>query len=93
MTLIDSTGFVAGICVILAFYCRRAIPLRGFAIASNLLFIVYAFAQDLAPIAALHLILLPLNLWRLGEVAVRAQGRKLPDFRRLGAGRERPFAE
>lgn len=67
MSLIDAAGFLAGGFVILAFYCTRAIPLRGFAIASNLLFVLYGFERDLAPIAILHLVLLPLNVWRLRE--------------------------
>ncbi len=74
MSLIDVAGFLAGTCVILAFYCKGARPLRGFAIASNLLFIFYAVAQDLAPIAILHIVLLPLNVLRLQE----ALGRRAP---------------
>lgn len=78
MSLIDAAGFLAGLCVILAFYCTGARPQRGFAIASNLLFIVYAVAQGLAPIAALHAFLLPLNLWRLRQVVRSAPATPRP---------------
>ena len=84
MSLIDAAGFLAGGFVILAFYCTRAIPLRGFAIASNLLFILYGVERDLAPIAILHLVLLPLNVWRLREAlspAPRARRSTAPFLR------------
>ncbi len=67
MSLVDAAGFLAGLFVILAFYSTNAATLRGFAIGSNLLFVVYAVERDLAPIAILHLILLPLNVWRLRQ--------------------------
>jgi hypothetical protein len=45
----------------------HAVPLalRAFAIASNVLFIVYAAGSDLAPILLLHALLLPINVWSL----------------------------
>ena len=67
MDFVDVAGFLAGAFVILAFYCTRATALRGFATASNLLFILYGIERDLASIAILHLVLLPLNLWRLRQ--------------------------
>lgn len=70
----DAAGFLAGIFVILAFYSTGAIALRGFAIASNVLFVVYAIEEDLLPIAILHLVLLPLNLWRLRQALEGSRG-------------------
>lgn len=67
MDYIDVTGFLAGVFVVLAFYSTNAIALRGFAIVSNVLFVIYAVDRDLLPIAILHLVLLPLNLLRLRQ--------------------------
>ena len=43
------------------------IALRAFAIASNVLFIIYGAGARLIPIVALHAILLPVNGWSLGR--------------------------
>ena len=67
MDFIDVIGFLAGTFVVLTFYSTKALPLRGFAVTSNVLFVIYAVERDLAPIAILHLVLLPLNLWRLRQ--------------------------
>ena len=37
------------------------------AIASNLMFIAYAWFADLGPVLLLHLALLPMNAWRLWQ--------------------------
>ncbi len=65
MTGVDLIGFAAGGFVTLAFYCRRALPLRLFAITSNVLFVCYAAQAEVLPVLILHLLLLPLNLIRL----------------------------
>jgi hypothetical protein len=39
-----------------------------FAIASNVLFIVYAAGLNLAPILLLHALLLPINVWSLRTI-------------------------
>ncbi len=67
MIWVDWIGVAAGGFVVLAFYARRPMPLRAFAIASNLLFILYAALAGLWPVLALHAVLLPLNVQRLRE--------------------------
>jgi CRP/FNR family transcriptional regulator, cyclic AMP receptor protein len=47
---------------------RTMIPLRIFAIISNLIFITYAGVAGVYPILILHSVLLPLNAWRLREM-------------------------
>ena len=42
--------------------------LRLAAIASNVMFIIYAVLANAWPILALHCLLFPLNLWRLLEL-------------------------
>jgi hypothetical protein len=64
----DVIGLAAGLFVILAFYARSQIWLRGFAIISNLLFIYYALQIKIWPVFLLHAALLPLNLLRLREL-------------------------
>jgi hypothetical protein len=63
----DWIGLSAGVFVVLAFYARRPMRLRLFAIASNLLFILYAGVSGLWPVLVLHVVLLPLNVLRLWE--------------------------
>ncbi|MEM6578053.1 MAG: hypothetical protein AAF678_06140 [Pseudomonadota bacterium] len=69
MQIIDLIGLIAAAFVLLTFYATDLGSLRRFAIASNLLFIVYALSLQLWPICILHCLLLPLNLQRLSEVS------------------------
>ena len=65
---VDIAGYVASFLVFCAFYMKTMIPLRGVAIASNVAFLTYGIAGRLYPIAALHAILLPLNVLRLRQM-------------------------
>ena len=65
--LVDIIGFAASALVFLTFCMPTLLPLRLVAIASNIFFIVYGVAAGLMPIFALHLLLLPMNLWRTGQ--------------------------
>ena len=47
------------------FYTRSVVHLRVLAMASNLMFMAYAFVASVAPVLVLHALLLPLNAWRL----------------------------
>ena len=77
----DLLGFAAAGLVLLTFYVRSGAAMRAAAIASNLLFITYASAQGLLPVLVLHALLLPLNVWRLCELA-NAAGRRRQSFER-----------
>lgn len=72
----DWIGVAAGAFVVLAFYARRPMQLRLFAIASNLLFILYASFVGLWPVLVLHALLLPLNVVRLCEGLRGCPGRQ-----------------
>ncbi|MCG6903346.1 MAG: hypothetical protein LJE68_11770 [Rhodobacter sp.] len=61
-------GLGAGFFVIMAFYMRDQRLLRACAIVSNLLFVIYAASLSLWPVLVLHLVLLPLNAYRLFEL-------------------------
>jgi len=53
--------------VLAAFGMKDMVNLRIVAICSNLAFITYAVMLNLPPILTLHVILLPLNGWRLAQ--------------------------
>jgi len=58
-------GFLASALVLAAFGMKDMVNLRIVAICSNFAFIAYALLLHLLPILVLHVILLPLNGWRL----------------------------
>ena len=68
MTRFDLTGYIASGLVLGAFSMKNMVQLRIAAIASNVAFIGYGLGLDLIPVVALHVALLPLNVWRLWEV-------------------------
>ncbi|MFN7569959.1 MAG: hypothetical protein ACK5TK_00695 [Betaproteobacteria bacterium] len=69
----DVLGYAAAALVFVTFYLRSIVHIRLAAVCSNLLFIGYASSAELAPILVLHAMLLPLNLWRLRELAAGRQ--------------------
>lgn len=64
----EFAGYVAAVLVFLTFYMKTMIPLRVVGICSNGAFIIYGYLGGLYPVLILHLILLPLNAWRLREM-------------------------
>lgn len=58
-------GYVASALVLATFWMKVPVRLRQVGIASNIAFITYGVADHLVPIAILHSILLPINVWRL----------------------------
>ena len=61
----SAIGFIASGLVLAAFGMKDMVNLRIVAICSNAAFIAYALLLDLPPVLVLHVILLPLNGWRL----------------------------
>jgi len=57
----DAIGLAAAVCVLATFCMKSMLALRAFAMASNVLFIVYGASANLFPIVVLHAILLPIN--------------------------------
>lgn len=84
--MIELVGYLASLLVLCTFCTKTMVPLRIFAIGSNLAFIGYGAVLALHPILILHAILLPLNAWRLCQI------RELCRRARAGAGESRPFA-
>jgi len=65
MSWVDYVGFLAALTVLATFCMDTILPLRGFAIASNILFIVYGIAGQLYPVLLLHTVLLPINISKI----------------------------
>src|SRR3954453_21033320 len=64
----DGVGFAAAGLVLATFCMRSMRALRWVAIASNLAFIAYGYLGHLAPVLLLHLLLLPVNGYRLAQL-------------------------
>lgn len=73
----DLIGYLASAAVLLTFCMRDLVALRATAIASNVAFIAYAGLAGIAPVLLLHVLLLPINVYRLIE-AQRAQRPQRP---------------
>lgn len=65
---VEITGYLASLFVATSFYMKTIIPLRLFAICSNVAFITYGYFGNLYPVLILHLFLFPLNIYRLFQM-------------------------
>jgi CRP/FNR family transcriptional regulator, cyclic AMP receptor protein len=70
----DLLGYAAAALVLITFLAQSMVTLRAVAIASNVMFLIYALVAGLPPVLTLHALLLPLNAWRLWQAA-RSQPR------------------
>ena len=61
----DILGYAASCAVLASFLMRTMVPLRLVAILSNVLFVTFGYVQNIHPILLLHMVLLPINSWRL----------------------------
>jgi len=77
-------GYVASLLVLATFCMSGMVPLRAVAIASNVAFIGYAALAGLSPVLLLHVLLLPMNAYRLLQ-AVRERRRERAEIRVLAA--------
>jgi CRP/FNR family transcriptional regulator, cyclic AMP receptor protein len=68
MSWLDILGYAAAGTVFATFCMTTMMPLRILAVASNLLFGTYGFLAELHPILILHLILFPINVYRLVQI-------------------------
>ena len=68
--MVDVIGWVAAALTLLAFSMRTMLPLRLSAVGANLFFILYGWQAGLTPVFVLHCLLLPFNLYRLGELLI-----------------------
>ena len=61
-------GYIAAAFVFATFSMKTMVPLRVIGIASNVLFVAYGYLHPAYPVLVLHLVLLPLNFWRLRQM-------------------------
>jgi len=61
-------GWLAAALTLLTFSMRSMLALRLAALGANIGFITYAASMELMPVLALHLLLVPCNTVRLGEL-------------------------
>jgi len=67
-TWIEIAGYVPSILAASTFCMKTMLPLRCFAIASSVAFIVYGYFHGVYPVLILHLFLLPMNVLRLRQL-------------------------
>jgi hypothetical protein len=63
-----ASAAVASLLVVVSAFVRTMIPLRWLAVGSNLGFIIYGLVHPMPMMVALHTVLLPVNLWRVGQM-------------------------
>jgi CRP/FNR family cyclic AMP-dependent transcriptional regulator len=68
MSLADGMGYIAAALVFVTFWMKTMVPLRLIGIMSNVFFIAYGYLAPAYPPLLLHILLLPLNLYRLREM-------------------------
>ena len=80
MPWLELLGYAAAATVFATFSMTTMLPLRILAVASNVMFGAYGFLADLHPILFLHLVLFPINVYRLAQIVVLV--------RRIGASED-----
>jgi CRP/FNR family cyclic AMP-dependent transcriptional regulator len=68
ISLADAMGYIAAVLVFITFWMKTMVPLRLLGIMSNVFFIAYGYLALAYPPLFLHILLLPLNLYRLREM-------------------------
>ncbi len=67
-TFAIAAATVGGLLVIVSAFVRTMIPLRWLAVGSNVGFILYGLTHPSPIMVVLHSVLLPVNLWRVGQM-------------------------
>ncbi len=68
MGIADAMGYIAAALVFITFWMKTMVPLRVLGIMSNVFFIAYGYLALAYPPLFLHILLLPLNVFRLREM-------------------------
>jgi len=84
-------GLIASAFIVAGYTMRTMIPLRVFGILTNVVLIVYALHHNNYPIMGLHIILLPLNIYRLREMLLLVRNVKRSVSGNLSMSWLRPF--
>ncbi len=76
--LSELLGWAAALLTLCTFICSDMRRLRMIALAANASFIAYGLHAQLMPVLALHLALVPVNLWRLADALRREAAGRVP---------------
>jgi|688.fasta_scaffold15761_7 hypothetical protein len=68
----DILGWMAALATLACFASSEMLRLRILALVANVAFVAYATQAGLLPVLVLHLVLAPVNAWRLWQL-VRAR--------------------
>ncbi|MEX2127334.1 MAG: cyclic nucleotide-binding domain-containing protein [Xanthobacteraceae bacterium] len=68
MSWIELLGYIASAAVFATFCMTTMLPLRLLAVVSNVLFVAYGYFGGVYPVFVLHLILFPINVYRLMQI-------------------------
>jgi hypothetical protein len=74
MEIAEAFGWLAAALMLGTFLCRSHRRLRSLALSANFAFIAYGALAGLAPVMALHLLLVPINVLRLVQALRRSPG-------------------
>lgn len=88
---VDLLGYAAAATVFATYSMKTMIALRVVGIVSNCLFMLYGYLAGAFPVLVLHLVLLPLNAWRLRQMIVLISRVKDAATGDLSLGWLRPF--
>jgi hypothetical protein len=80
MMLADTLGWSAAALMVAAFSCRDPLWMRPLAVCTNVAFIGYACTAGLAPVLALHALLLPIKVVRWWQTLSLTSSCGLPDL-------------
>jgi CRP/FNR family transcriptional regulator, cyclic AMP receptor protein len=72
MASTEVIGYGAAFAVFLTFYMKTMVPLRITGLIGNVCFLTYGYLDSAFPVLVVHLILLPLNAFRLRQMLVLA---------------------
>jgi hypothetical protein len=73
----DILGWMAALATLACFASSEMLRLRILALVANVAFVAYATQAGLLPVLVLHLVLAPVNAWRLWQL-VRARFSERP---------------
>lgn len=77
----DTFGWLASSLTLVTFMCADMRRLRCAALGANAAFIAYGALAQLWPVLALHLLLVPVNLWRLAHAFRAGEQPPVPSTR------------
>ena len=64
----DLVGWLAALATLASFASHDMLRLRLLALVANAAFVAYGSQADLMPVLVLHLVLAPVNAWRLWQL-------------------------